>query len=191
MTVPQLIGKTSSVVTAMTGNKWFPSPSPTLVVVTTDNTALETAQTLAVTKAKGAVADRNAKRAVVLSDLKRLASYVEGVADANPADAQAIIESAGMAVKKTVTPKPKQDLALKPGPVSGAVNVVAKAGAARASYDWEWSTDQKTWTTLPSTLQAHTTIQGLVAGTTIYVRHRVVTKAGVGDWSQIVSTMVQ
>ena len=96
-----------------------------------------------------------------------------------------------MAVKKTVTPKPKQDLALKPGTISGAVNVVAKAGAARASYDWEWSTDQKTWTTLPSTLQAHTTIQGLVAGTTIYVRHRVVTKAGVGDWSQIVSTMVQ
>jgi hypothetical protein len=191
LTVPELIGKTTSVVTAMTGNKWFPSPNPTLAVLTTDNNALEAAQTLAVTKAKGAAADRNTKRAVVLSDLKRMASYVEGVADANPDDAQAIIESAGLSVKKTVTPKPKQDLALKPGTISGAVKVVAKSAGPRTSYDWEWSTDQKTWTPLPSTIQARTTIQGLTAGTTIYVRHRAVTKTGVTDWGQIVSTMVQ
>jgi hypothetical protein len=162
-----------------------------LAVVTTDNNALSTAQTLATSKLKGAVADRNAKRVIVVSDLKQLVAYVEGVADANSADAQTIIESAGMTVKKTVTPKPKQDLALKPGPVSGAVKVVAKAAATRSSYEWEWSTDQKTWTALPSTIQAKTTIQGITPGTTIYVRRRVVTKAGVGDWSQIVSTMVQ
>ena len=84
LTVPQLIGKTTSVVTAMTGNKWFPSPSPTLAVVTTDNNALSTAENLASSKLKGTVADRNAKRAIVAGDLKQLVAYVEGVADANP-----------------------------------------------------------------------------------------------------------
>jgi hypothetical protein len=39
-------------------------------------------------------------------------------------------------------------------------------------------------------MQAKTTIAGLTVGTTVYVRHRPVTKTGPGDWSQPVSMTV-
>ena len=191
LSVHDLIGKTSAIIAAMTGNKSFPSPSPTLATVTSDSTALVSAQSVALTKAKGAAAERNAKRAIVVGDLKLLAAYVQGVADSDPANAISIIESAGMSVMKPKQITPKQDLALKHGAVSGVVMVFAKAQGPRSSYEWQWSTDGKTWTTLPTTIQANTSITGLTPGTTIYVRHAVLTKTGVGDFGQVVSMMVQ
>ncbi len=191
LSVHDLIGKTSAIIAAMTGNISFPSPSPTLATVTSDSAALSSAQTVALTKAKGAAADRNVKLAVVVDDLRLLAAYVQGVAIGDPANAISIIESAGMSVKKPKTDTPKQDLALKHGAVSGAVDVLAKAAGPRTSYVWQWSTDGKTWTMLSPTIQAKTSITGLTPGTTIYVRHAVVTKTGVGDFGQVVSMMVQ
>jgi hypothetical protein len=175
----------------MTGNTWFPSPSPTLATVTSNSTALVSAQAVALTKAKGAAAERNAKLAIVVGDLKLLAAYVQSVADGDLANAISIIESAGMSVMKPKQITPKQDLALKHGAVSGVVMVFAKAQGPRSSYEWQWSTDGKTWTTLPTTIQANTSITGLTPGTTIYVRHAVVTKTGVSDFGQVVNMMVQ
>jgi hypothetical protein len=191
LSVHDLIGKTSAILAAMTGNKSFPSPSPTLATVTSDSTALVSAQSVALTKAKGAAAERNVKLAIVVSDLKLLAAYVQGVADGDSATAISIIESAGMSVRKPRQTTPKQDLALKHGAVSGIVEVFAKAQGPRTSYEWQSSTDGKTWTALPTTIQAKTSITGLTPGTTIYVRHAVVTKTGVGDFGQVVSMMVQ
>ena len=191
LSVHDLIGKTSAIIAAMTGNKSFPSPSPTLATVTSDSTSLASAQTVALTKAKGAAAERNVKLAVVVVDLRLLAAYVQGVAIGDPVNAISIIESAGMSVKKPRTTTPKQDLALKHGAVSGIVMVKAKAQGPRSSYEWQWSTDGKTWTSLPTTIQANTSITGLTPGTTIYVRHAVVTKTGVSDFGQVVNMMVQ
>jgi len=191
LSVHDLIGKTTAIIVAMTGNKSFPSPSPTLAKVTSDCTALTSAQAVALTRAKGAAAERNAKLAIVVADLKLLAAYVQSVADGDLANAISLIESAGMSVMKPRKTTPKQDLALKHGAVSGLVLVLAKAQGPRTSYEWQWSTDGKTWTSLPTTIQAKTSITGLTPGTTIYVRHAVVTKTGVGDFGQVVSTMVQ
>ncbi len=191
LSVHDLIGKTTAILAAMTGNISFPSPSPTLATVTSDNTALTSAQAVALTRAKGAAAERNVKLAIVVSDLKLLAAYVQGVADGDLANALSIIESAGMSVKNPGKKTPKQDLALKHGVVSGVVDVLAKAQGPRTSYEWQWSTDGKTWTALPTTIQAKTSITGLIPGTTIYVRHAVVTKTGVGDFGQVASMMVQ
>jgi hypothetical protein len=75
--------------------------------------------------------------------------------------------------------------------VSGTVNLVAKSAGTRAAYDWQYSTDQKTWTTLPMTLQAKTGVSGLTAGTTYYFRVQSLIKTGTENWSQIVSLMVK
>jgi len=74
--------------------------------------------------------------------------------------------------------------------VPGSVKLAAKAMATRASYEWQYSTDQKTWTHAPSSLQAKTVITGLTSGTTVYFRVRGVTKAGEGAYSQIVQILV-
>ena len=59
-----------AIVQAITTNKAeFPTPTPPLATLTTDVTALDTAETTAKTRAKGAAQDRDAKLAVVVTDL--------------------------------------------------------------------------------------------------------------------------
>jgi site-specific DNA recombinase len=48
----------------------------------------------------------------------------------------------------------------------------------------------KTWVPAPVTLQARTTIAGLVPGATVLFRYRPVTKSGEGDWSQAASLVI-
>ena len=115
-------------------------------------------------------------------DLKRTTST-------RSTNSEAIIQSAGMEVRKT-TLHDKAALAVKAGTVSGTVNLAAKAAGARASYTWQYSTDQKTWTTVPPTLKAKTGIAGLTVNTLYYFRVQPLTKTGVEDWSQIVSLSV-
>ena len=50
--------------------------------------------------------------------------------------------------------------------------------------------DQKTWTTLPITLQAKTGVSGLTPATTYAFRVQQVTRTGVENWSQIVTLVV-
>src|SRR5580692_2001519 len=78
----------------------FASPPVPLAVFEADIAALEEAQVRVLTRALDAVAARNEKLLTVQRDLGTLKSYVQRVADGNPA-AAAIIESAGMSVKKS------------------------------------------------------------------------------------------
>jgi hypothetical protein len=189
--IKNVITFAQSVASALTDNASFPSPNPPLATLQANITALSTAETAVLARTKGAVEDRNAKLATLRTDLETLKAYVQGVADAaNPTNAASIIESAGMTVR-TITLHDKPALGVKQGSVSGTVNLAAKAPAHRASYAWQYSTDQKTWTSVPQTLQAKTGVSGLTAGTTYYFRVQVLTMTGEGDWSQIVSLLVK
>jgi hypothetical protein len=189
--VKNIITFAQNVASALTNNPHLPSPTPSLATFQADVAALNTAETAVLSRSKGAVETRNAKLAVVRTDLENLKVYVQSVAAvASTSDADAIIESAGLTIR-TVTPHDKPALAAKQGSVSGTVNLAAKAAAKRAAYSWQYSTDQKTWTTLPQTLSAKTGISGMTAGTQYYFRAQAVTSAGVGDWSQVVTMMVK
>jgi hypothetical protein len=189
--IKNVITFAQAVASAATDNASFPSPNPPLATLQADITALSIAETAVLARTKGAVEVRNAKLATLRTDLETLKAYVQGVADAaNPTNAASIIESAGMTVR-TITLHDKPALGVKQGSVSGSVNLAAKAPAHRASYAWQYSTDQKTWTSVPQTLQAKTGVSGLTAGTTYYFRVQVLTMTGEGDWSQIVSLLVK
>ena len=116
--------------------------------------------------------------------------YVQSVADPNAENGPAIIQSAGIAVKKTATRKPRVFAALA-GAVSGTVKIVAPSAGHRSSYDWQYSTDGKTWMDLATTLQAKTTLTGQTPGTVLQFRYRPVTKTGAGDWSVPVTFTVK
>lgn len=190
--VADIVKLTQAIVAALTGNAWFPSPTPSLATVSSLLTTLDGTETAVTqTRAKGTVQARNVARAAVVTALHQLKSYVQTVCDANPEQASAIIASAGMAVRKTAA-RTKADFAVEAGPVSGSVKLVARAVAHRASYDWQWSSDGgKTWTSVPSTLAARTTITGLPVATTCSFRFRTLTKAGESDWSQPVALVVK
>jgi hypothetical protein len=179
----------TSIINAMTGNASFPNPTPPLATVSADLAAYEAAEAQVLTRVKGAAATRNVKYATLRTDLEHLMASVQQVADTNPANAQSLIESAGLSIRKT-TLHPKSPLKVEAGTVPGSVKLLAKAVDKRASYEWQYSTDQKTWTNAPASLQAKTVIAGLTSGTTVYFRFRGVTKAGEGAYSQVVQIVV-
>jgi hypothetical protein len=189
--VPDLIKYAQAIVTAMTGNANFATPEPTLAAITSATNDLVTAETATQARTRGAAATRNAKLATLVQLLEQLKAYIQKTADANMENGAAIIQSAGVSVKKPVVRAPRTFEA-KAGAVSGSVKLVAASAAHRASYEWQYSTDGgKTWQVAPVTLQAKTTISGLTPGATVTFRYRGVTKAGEGDWSQLITFIVK
>jgi hypothetical protein len=189
--VADFIALVVGIVHAMTNNPAFPAPVPALSALSAAVSDLQAAETVALTKVKGAAAARNGKRAVVVSLLHQLRGYVQAVADATPEDGQAIIQSAGMATRK-VALRATRVFAAKLGPISGSAKLTAPITARRASYEWQYSTDGgKTWVSAPASLQAKTTVLGLPAGSSVMFRYKTVTKTGEGDWSQALSLLVK
>ena len=190
--VPALITYCQGIVTAMTGNASFPNPTPPLATVTTAINALQTAETAALARAKGAVATRNEKRAALVALLEMLRAYIQSTADATVENGASIIQSAGIAVRKPTVRKPRV-FAAEQGDNSGSVKLVAPAAARRASYDWEYSVDGgKTWVATPATTKGRTTVTGLPPGTSVQFRYLSVTpKGGQSDWSQPTSLIVK
>jgi len=167
----------------------FVTPNPPLATLKADIAALDSAETDALKRTKGAAEARNAKLAVVIQDLHDARAYVNKIASADPVNAAAIITAAGLFVKKPAV-KSKQLLAAKQGPSTGIVLLEAKAVARRAAYFWQWSLDQKSWTDLPPTLVSHTTVINLAPAVLTYFRVRGQSTASHGDWSDVASLIV-
>jgi hypothetical protein len=189
--VPLLVKYTGAIVAAMTNNPLLPNATVMVTALGNAQKLLDTTETATKTRAIGTVAARNAARSALLSQVHAARAFVQALADADPAQAEAIISSAGMAVHKPSSHL-KAPFVARQGPTSGTVHLVAKAAGRRASYGWEWSSDGgKTWTELPPTLQAKTTVSGVPAGTNGEFRFRALTKEGQGDWSQPVALLVK
>jgi hypothetical protein len=175
-----------SVVTAMTGNPHFPSPTPAMTAFEAHIAAAADAQTHVLSGTISSAAQRDARLAAVQSDLEQLRAYVQRVADASSAMAPAIIESAGMSVKRPGL-HDKQALAVKAGPVTGSVVVVAKAVGDRATYEWQYSQAGEAWIDVEPTRQAKKVLDGLITGAMYQVRVRSVTQAGRSDFGEVAS----
>jgi hypothetical protein len=181
-----------TIATCLTGNQNVTSPNPSVATLTTKADALAQANVKARNRAPGAVADRNDKRRDLEGDLNHLVDHVSGVIKTlgvDPAAATTIILSTGLSVKKR-GPRVKAPLTAKYGSISGEVLLVAAAVARVAMYYWEYSLDQKTWTTVPETMQSRITLSGLTAGQVYYFRFRAKTRKGMGDYTDVVKLMV-
>ncbi len=190
--VPLLISLAQAIEAAVaSAATTFPSPTPPLAQLVSDINALIAAQNAAKTRAKGAVQTRDAKLEIVITDLNTLRVYVEGTANADPANAVAIANSAGMEVRKQPV-RTINAVNVKQAKASGSVNVTARVGTRqKQSHEWEYSADGgKTWVSCPPTTQAKTTITGIVPGSTILVKHRAVTGTGPTSWTDAVSMLV-
>jgi len=172
-----------------TSSKTYPSPPVTMPVFASHIATLTTAETAVKTRAAGTVADRDAARKAVVIDVGLLQGYAQQAVNADPANADALAQDAGMTVRKSTRPA-KPPLAAKPAS-TGAVHLVAKAIKGGKSNEWQYSADGgKTWVSVPSSTQAKTSITGLQVGALVSFRHRAVTKAGPQDWSQVISATV-
>jgi len=188
--VPLLIVFGRHIVLALTGNTWLPSPSPALSAVTSDIDALEAAEVAARQRTKGAAAARDLEQKVVEEDLLALKAYVQQVANQHPDQAEAIVTSAGMTLRRSGRAR-KPVLAASMGPSPDEVTLRAKARGRGAAYEWQSSSDGgKSWTNLGITTQASLRVPGLTVGTTYLFRFRATVKATTSDWSDAVSLAV-
>ncbi len=81
----------------------------------------------------------------------------------------------------------------------GSVNLEANAGALLGAdagrkhfFSWGYTTDGKTFISIPSTPDARTTVAGLTPLTTVGFRVAVtVSKTPMSAWSQVVELLVQ
>jgi hypothetical protein len=187
-TIAPLIVRSTAIVNAMEANKTtFPSPNPALALVTTIN-GLTTAET-AFTAHLGTRADRDSAMKALVALVQQLHAYVQGLATANPTQAEVIAQDAAMTLRKTAV-RQKSDLAVKQT-VSSVVHVIAKAVKGSRAHEWQYSLDGgKTWIDVPATTKASATVTGLQPGTTVSYRQRAITTAGPGNWSQAVVAVV-
>jgi hypothetical protein len=185
----EFIERTSIILQRLGPNPYFPNPTPTMAILQADLTALRNAQSLK-GNGKAATKARNVAMKTMKRDLQQLLSYVQGVCDANPLEAAAILASIAM-YAKAFSAHDVPDLQVRQGPVTGSAVGRVKSRGPRATYWWQTSTDQKSWSTGAPTRKATESFANLTPGTTYYFRYQVLTAAGMSDWSQIISFMVK
>ncbi len=159
--------------------------------------AASAAQQVALTKAPGAAKERDAKVTLVVNAAKSLRAYVESLCvNLTAEQAAALAAAAGMRLA-AIPVHNKPALQANRGPISGVVvllaNTLLLVGKTRARifFSWACSADGgKTWTALPSTTDATTTVSGLTPMTTYLFRVCASTRKGQGAWSQAVSVVV-
>jgi hypothetical protein len=189
--VPAFVIACNDIVNKMIPNATFANPPVAWSVVQKHIKDLSDAEETARHGSPADVQDRNFKLGLVRTDMHLLKAFVQFVADnAAPGNAAAIIESAGLSVAKKPQ-RTKPGFAVKYGKVPGRARLEARSVGPRAVYYWMMSTDQHTWSSLPDTLTASTNVDGLTAGTTYYFRFRTLTKAGMSDWSVVVSIIAR
>ena len=175
----------------LTGNAHVPNPNPSLAVFTDLATKYDTAQTATKTRAAGTVGVRNAAKTALKAGIRATVASVQQAADGDPENAEAIITSTSLSVRKTAV-RIKAPFAVKQGTVSGSIILTVRSAGKHASYDWEMSIDgAKTWTALSSTTQTKTTVTALPVGTNVMFRFRSLTPKGQGDWSQPLGILVK
>jgi hypothetical protein len=164
----------------------------------TDIKAMNSAETVALTKITGSATSRDVAKDTVLHDVHQLQGYVQNLADAlhNTQKAVALIQLSGFDVSLR-TPHSKSDFSAKSTKISGQIKLAISVkkmcnGEKRYSVKWESSPDAgKTPAALPSTLKGSTLVSGLTVGTFMWFRFLVVLKDGEHGWSEWIKALVQ
>ena len=131
--------------------------------------------------------------AKVRGTLELLGKVVQSVVRAGPIEeAPALISNVLMYESNLGKRSSKPELAVRDSSISGTVQLIALAVASAASYSWEYSLDQETWTVGAQTAQARSTIAGLRLGQLHYFRVRALKRDGlITEPASIVRLMVR
>src|SRR5258707_4387630 len=133
----QLDQDTETIIASMTGNANFPTPSPTLTVITTALSAFTIALADAADGGVEKTAIKNAKRAELVSLLRQLSSYVFATSNEDMTK----LLSSGFPAQKTARPPigPLPTPAtpfLSQGPVTGSLSALSPAINGAYIYNW-------------------------------------------------------
>ena len=192
LSIPKKIVKSRFIVSSMTGNANFTTPSPTLAVITTNVNALEAASLVAQSGGVDDTANMRVKEAILDLSLKSLGAYVEGIANASPLSANAIILSAGMDVKGKGG-KVVREFVVNITGNPGEVKLVRKGiKHGKGSYEFQMTTDpsnEASWQKIYTGTVGSFVKGGLISGTRYHFRATAIDKNGFNPWSEVRSTI--
>jgi hypothetical protein len=182
----QLDQDTETIIASMTGNANFPTPSPTLAVITTALSAFTIALADAADGGVEKTAIKNAKRAELVSLLRQLSSYVFATAGG---DMTKLLSSGFPAQKTTRSPIGPLPAPITPvlsqGPVTGSLNASTPPVSGAYIYNWRvaLASAPTTYVKQQQTTAASNTFEGLTPGQVYNVELNAVGTAGTSDWS--------
>ena len=170
MPVPDKIQFARQIALALTGNPNFPSPSPTVALLTTDAEALETAYNDAqsarqLAKAKTSVQDDQTETLNLV--MSQLAKYVENGSGGDKAK----IESAGFSVRNPPTPVGQlpapTDVQVLPSEHAGSADVRWANVYGAKSYTIERATDNPAlnWSVIGNSTKRQASLNSMGSGT--------------------------
>ncbi len=189
---PQLNLDVTTVTTSMEGNLNYPTPLPTIPILTAANAEFAQAIADAAGGGKEATSAKNAKRAIVVSLMRQLASYV---AVACQDDMTKLLSSGFPVQKPNRTPA-----VVPPTPASPTCTqlltgqVMASSGPCFGTYIYN---SRVALASAPTTYVQHqqstgskATYNGLTPGQLYLFEFNAVGTAGTSDWSDAGSIMV-
>ena len=188
LSITEKIAKARQIVTALTGNASFPTPSPPLASITTAANELKTAndEVLASRQtAKEKTAIQNQKEDALNQLLTQCAAYVESVGGNN----EQLILSAGMAMRApavatTDAPTQPEALTATAGDHDGEIDLSWDTVAGAKSYVIEKSPDPPTtWTHAGVSTRSTFAVQNLTSGTRYWFRVAALNGNGQSGWS--------
>lgn len=185
MSIAEKIAKIRFIILSLIGNAWFPSPNPSGATITSNVNNLEAAHLKAQGGGKDEIAAMRVAEAKLDLSVKLLAAYVENIANADPANAEAIILSAGMEVKGK-SGKGSQGFELRAGK-SGEI-IITSPVEKNALYEFQMCTDftnEANWMRIYIGSKSKFVMKGLTPGTRYFFRVCAITKDGVQPWTVV------
>lgn len=182
----EMVQFAGSVVTAMTGNTNFATPTPALGVVSAKQAELD-----AKIKARDALEQQKEQATTQIGVLEgelsalltQLGNYVESTSGGDAA----IIQSAGMDIRDEATPITELDrptgLSATHGDNDGEIDLDWNRVKGTKSYEVQMSTDASTWQHAAISTKSKTTVDGLTSGTKYWFRVRAVGSNTKSPWS--------
>lgn len=178
-----LIAFTRNVITLMTGNPDYPTPSPKLEVITTSVSAFEVAVQEAFDGGKIAIATRNATRVELLVLLRELAAYVTGNCTADVVK----LLSSGFNAIKTPSPvgvlPPPQNLRLEYTGMSGELLLRFRRVTNASNYSVQTALNPEgPWEDRDISTASRVRITGLTPGKVYWARACANGSQGPSEW---------
>ena len=192
-TDPELISRTNGIVRALTGNATYPTPTPTLPVVTTALTTFSDAVSEATGGGVALTAAKRQARVALQALLRELATYVQLNCKG---DLTKLLSSGFPTQKPSRTP-----VGVLPAPAYVVVTLGDRSGELRTKTEplsgasiYNWRAKLAAAPNAPmialQTTAASNTFSGLTPGQVYEVDVNVVGAAGPSDWSDPVTQMV-
>ena len=189
----KLSKKADIVISKMTGNASFPSPTPSLADLTTANEALKAAETAASGGDRNAIMIRNDQQLVVANMMRTLAAYISMEANGDGA----LITSTGFELQRLPEPLPSItrpiDFLTNRGNHTGEVELTWKSVKGAQSYLVEMTltdpSEKAMWTTVAITSRVKTKLENLEIGKFFYFRVKAIGRSSESSWSDISMVM--